>query len=343
MIQSICIQHFRNFEKREANFSPWLSVIYGDNWKWKSSLLEAIHHLTNKSDKWEYSVKKWKESFFIRWTSQDSQQSISYDLSKKKKIYFINNKRVSAVKFFENSLKSCSFSPETMNMFLLGPAKRREYLNQILSNSFSWYQTILKHYHKILKSRNAILGAIYEKKTQESELDYWDSVFISAATEVYRYRYILIQFLESYCKNFDTLLLKKVNQVQFHYITKVDFSNLGKSIQNYLEKNRSRDLIIQKTHIGPHLDDFNISLDHVPLESFASRGETKSIIIGLKIAEAKFIEEKTLKKPLFLIDDFKSELDDSHASLLLELLSEHQVILTNIQSLDIPGAYHIQL
>ena len=94
-------------------------------------------------------------------------------------------------------------------------------------------------------------------------------------------------------------LSEKIQEVTFEYKSKIDRENPEKSIQQYLENNLERDIILRKTFIWPHIDDFDILLDGVSLASFASRWEVKSIIISLKFLESEFREKYTQKKPWF--------------------------------------------
>jgi recombinational DNA repair ATPase RecF len=49
-----------------------------------------------------------------------------------------------------------------MNLFYLSPSLRRDFLDNILSNSFDEYSDLLKTYKKIVTSRNKLLKSIQE-------------------------------------------------------------------------------------------------------------------------------------------------------------------------------------
>ena len=340
MIQSIKIKNFKNLTEQFFEFSPQITLIHGDNGKWKSSLLEALSYLgnINSKSKAENLVKSTESSFFLQLQNNENELKGTYDTTAKKKSFAINNKKISSKKFFTESSKFCYFDPEIMNLFLLGPSHRRDYINTTISNCFPGYASILKHYNKILKSRNAVLWAVAEWKAQESEIDYWDDSFCEAATEVYRYRYLFIEFFSSHSELLKKCTWEKYRDTSFQYSSKVDFKNPKETLQKYLKENRKRDIIIQKTHIWPHRDDFSILVNNSLAQEYASRWEIKSIILGLKFIESQFIEKHTKKKAIFLIDDFSSELDTEHQNTLLSLLSEHQVILTNIEKIDIQNS-----
>ena len=122
--------------------------------------------------------------------------------------------------------------------------------------------------------------------------------------------------------------------LEFEYITKTDLKNIIWSLKNYLDSNFQRDIILAKTAIWPHVDDFNIKINWIDILSYASRWETKSIIMTLKVIEMDYIKFKTWKTPILLIDDLSSELDEKHANLFLEKTNNYQCIFTSISSLN---------
>jgi DNA replication and repair protein RecF len=80
--------------------------------------------------------------------------------------------------------------------------------------------------------------------------------------------------------------------------------------------------------VGPHRDDFTLFLDDKELAETGSRGEQRSAVLVLKIAELKYIEDRTGEKPLLLLDDVFSELDEKRQEKLGDLLENYQCILT---------------
>jgi DNA replication and repair protein RecF len=177
------------------------------------------------------------------------------------------------------------------------------------------------------------LKNIKEWKCEKSEIIFWNKSLINKSREIYDYRLKITSYFSSKIRILKELLWLKIDNLQFNYITKVDLNNIETSIENYLTKNLDRDIIIWNTHIWPHVDDFQIILDWFSLINFASRWETKSVILWLKIIESQFIEENTNKETIFLIDDLFSELDETHEMLLLNEISNKQVIITSIRNI----------
>lgn len=333
MIRELKLVNFRNFKEKEITNFEWENFIVWENWKWKTNILEAIARMTNNSItklSFDDLIMLWEDYFFIEMKDENKSFSIYYSQKENKKSFMINNKKTSSKKFYEEAYTSVIFSPSTMNMFYLSPGLRRDFLDDTLKSSFPQYEKIQKDYKKILKSRNSILKAINEWKAEKDEIVFWNNQFIEKASNIYEYRFKLIDFLKSSIKNIEECFSWKIDNIELKYITKIEKENAKNDISNYLEKNFERDLILQKTHIWPHIDDFEILVDWKNIIQFASRWEVKSVIIYLKLLEGLFVERMTNKKPIMLIDDLLSELDNTHKDILLSKIKYYQTFITNI-------------
>lgn len=314
----------------EKNFIIW------NNWVWKTNTLEAISLIFQKNflNKDVINLVNKDANFaFIEIEKDDWKKfSISFDREKNAKKLFINWKATTGKKFIEILEKIIVFQPMDMNMMYLSPSLRRDFIDDILWSSFETYSKINKEYKNIVKNRNKILKNIKDWKASKNEINFWDEVFLKKAVEIYKYREILNSFLSEKISILKELLNFKIKNIEYKYITKIDINDIENSIKTYLTKNLDRDIIIWTTNIWPHIDDFDILLDWNSLINFASRWETKSVILWLKILETKFIEKITWKEIIFLVDDLFSELDEIHEKLLLNELWSKQIIITSIKA-----------
>lgn len=334
MIKELKLVNFRNFKEKIINNFEIENFIIWENWKWKTNILEALSQLWNNSItklNLDDLVKMWEDYFFIEIKDEkDNKYSFYYSKTDNKKNYLINNKKSSRKEFRDFSHSCVIFSPIMMNMVYLSPTLRRDFLDDTLKSSYHDYEKLLKDYKKILKSRNSTLKAIHDNKVKENEIDFWNSKFIDISCEIYKYRFKFIKFLEESIINTKEYFGSKIENITFDYKTKIDRDDIENSIKKYLEKNFKRDIVLWRTHIWPHVDDFEIKTDWVSLIHYASRWETKSIIIYLKLLEGIFIEKKTGKKPILIIDDLLSELDESHKDMLLKKINYYQTFISNI-------------
>jgi len=190
----------------------------------------------------------------------------------------------------------------------------------------------LQKYKKIVQHRNKVLKNISDQKSSVSELEFWNEKFISSALEIYKYRKKFVRFLESRAQSLNKFLFGKVETISFEYISHINLDTIESSLKEATQQLQSREILLRKTLRWPHLDDFNIILDWVPLIHYASRGEVKSILLGLKFLETQYLQEQAAEKEIiFIVDDILSELDASHRDLLLEHIDSRQSIISCIE------------
>lgn len=338
MISEIKLVHFRNFHYKKIDSLEEKNFIIGENGKGKTNILEALSLLGNNSINGisiENLVEKSENNFFIEYLDdQIWSVGISFDKEKKKKNYMVNGKNISKKKFLDITYKCVVFSPQVMNLFYLSPSLRRDFLDTILMNSYPEYSELLKYYKKIVSSRNKLLKSIWEWKSNKSDISFWDSQFIEIASKIYSYRFPIIQYFQSHIDSSKEYFNEKIENITLVYHTKVKIGSIKTDIKNYLEKNIDRDIILWNTAIWPHVDDFNIIIDNMNLIDFASRWETKSVIIWLKMLETVYLEKKTNKKPILLIDDLMSELDQNHKQMLTKKIKYYQTFISTITPLE---------
>lgn len=341
MLHKIKITNFRSIQTMDLYFEKTNNII-GKNWAWKTNILQAISYLfeNNVSNlKIDEILKIWEKYLCIEWIFinnhwLENKILFSYDCELNKKQILLNGKKVTKKILHENILKISYFSPISMNLFYLGPKYRREFIDSILKNTCPSYDKLLHDYEKILKNRNKVLKNIAEQKSTLDEITFWDNEFIKYSKKIYEERSQINNYLKENIKDNTNIFQNKIEHISFLYITKVDIKNIEKSIRDYLEKNLQRDIILWKTHIWPHVDDFDILIDNKSIVNYASRWEIKSIIINLKLLEIHYIKEITGNFPIVLIDDLSSELDYEHSQLILEKLTNLQIIFTSILALN---------
>lgn len=334
MIRQLKLRNFRNFWSKEFFFEKGINGIYGNNGLGKSNIIEALSLLSWGELFWlEFDdlVKEGETGFFIEITLTSGEEiALSYEKSIKKKRISVKGKPTTKPKFKEATFASVSFHPLTLNMMYLAPTLRREYIDSILAQTYDTYSTIYKNYKEVLRSRNKLLQSIQEGKSQRSEIQFWNQKFIDLAEKIYEFRDKYIEYVQQEMPCYQFLLWEKITTLSFIYKSKINASTRRSDIDDYLKKNLERDIILGTTPIWPHVDDFDIEVDGKSITSFASRWETKSIILGLKMIEAKFIEKENGKKPIILIDDFLSEIDDTHKNYVFSTFSWYQTIITSI-------------
>lgn len=232
-------------------------------------------------------------------------------------------------------LRAVFFSPMEMNILYLGPGLRRDFLDEALLLAFHEFAKIKREYGIALKNRNSLLKQIREGTSERNTLDLWDSLFVERAKAYMLYRKKIIDSIESSIPSIQSLLEGKYI-LSFVYTTKVDFEDIEGSMFQYLRGNRERDIITGHTYIGPHLDDFEcrVTAENRASHEYLSRGENKTILVGLKFILIEFIEKFSKKETLLLLDDLFSELDSEHIASILEKSGKRQLFITTQNTPD---------
>lgn len=331
------MKNFRNFSERKVSFQNGLNLIIANNGSWKTNILEALSFPSCPlvETDFGYLLQQWKDNFFVGIESRAWKLGYSYDGTRKKKKYLLQETPSTKKKLHESYPHVISFHPMLMNLLYLGPSDRRNFLDTILANTFPEYKSLLTNYKKILNHRNKTLKNISEKKSDISELGFWNTKFIESASEVYIYREKIVTFFEEYIWSSKEYFLWKIENISFVYKSKTPFLEHKRHIETYIQENTQKEILLRKTLRWPHLDDFELTVDTVPLIHFASRWEVKSILIAMKLLEKSFLEKYSSKKDiLYLIDDLLSELDSEHRDLILKNISPHQAIITSIEDIE---------
>jgi DNA replication and repair protein RecF len=338
------LEHFRNYDDLELNLDAPVTALVGLNAQGKTNLLESIAFLAlGKSFRAVKALEtlKWDRPHgriraCIERKGKETQLEVFLQRDPEAKKVKKQSKWV-APKNFLGSLRAVLFTPDHLDLVTGSPHARRQYLDRMLIQVDKDYVEALTHYQRILNHRNALLKRTAQGRAQEWELDLWDIRLTEEALKIWEKREAFLDFL------------KKDLEQHYHSI-----AGPGKtlSLQSHCSKDRyeerllahrSNDIQNGSTSVGPHRDDFTLFLDEKPLADSGSRGEQRSAVLVLKIAELHYIEEKTGEKPLLLLDDVFSELDQKRQEKLGELLQSYQCILTTTSLEHLKNLPHIQV
>jgi DNA replication and repair protein RecF len=157
----------------------------------------------------------------------------------------------------------------------------------------------------------------------ESQLEYWNEKVLSLGEGIQNKRENLIDF-------FNENLNSKLEQSKSNLRAKAVY-DVNRMSKERLEDYRLKEIGAGTSLIGPHRDDFRLAENGFDLSSYASRGQQRTLILALKLCELEYLEKVTERKPILLLDDIFSELDERHRSTVKCLVSGHQTILTSTE------------
>ena len=335
-ISSLKLLNFRNYETLELKFSNKVNLIYGKNGMGKTNIIEAIYMLgltkTFRSNNDDIVIKKGKNIAKIEGMIKDTIfHNYKIIISNAGKRIKIDNNKIAKVSDYITKVNIILFNPDDLKLIKDTPSIRRKMLNIEISGINGEYLLLLNAYNKVLKQRNAYLKALSKKKDYETS-------FLNILTEQLIELGLKIMWIrEDFINNINSYISDIYYEITHKGTLKVSYKSefIGKSKEALLkmfEKNISREIFLGKTIFGIQHDDIEFLVDQEIVKEFSSVGEQKNSIISFKLAEIKNIEEKLHKKPILILDDLFSELDEEKINNILMLIdTDLQTFITTTE------------
>ena len=244
------------------------------------------------------------------------------------------------------------FLPQMLQIATGSPQLRRHYFNLTLSQVDPQYTESLSDFNKALTQRNALLKQLSERSGDLDQLSYWDekitqagSYLIYARIQATRELGLLAASIHQELTRGEEILRLKYmpsyepmpsppGQIVLPLDNPIDRSNLGLpeiqgGFREKLHSRRTEEINRGVTTLGPHRDDLRFISNGVDLGSFGSRGQLRTAMLAIKLAEVTWLKEKTSHWPVLLLDEVLAELDDYRRQDLLERLAKtEQSLLT---------------
>jgi len=333
-IKTLKLTNWRNHKSYDFEFNG-ITILVGPNASGKTNFLEAIYYLAcgRSFRAKDENLIGW-EADFARITGaaekNDKKEELIVVLEKHERLtktVKIKEQKVASSKLLGH-LNCVLFTPEEIELIYTLPEARRRYLNLIISQSDINYAHNLVHFRKTLEHRNALLRKIFVGYAKEAELEVWDGKLAEYAAFIIEKRAEYINNVNKYIGKHYQDLSKGKQKLEVIYKPSVPPTEGWAGMLTRLTQSRAGDILARITSIGPHRDDIAFSLDGRNVTEFASRGEFRTVILALKLAEVDFLTEKTGETPVLLLDDVFSELDESRRDLLSQIFTRQQTVVT---------------
>jgi DNA replication and repair protein RecF len=253
---------------------------------------------------------------------------------------------------------SVIFLPIMMRIIEGSPDERRRYLNLAISQTSAGYGKALADYTQALTQRNALLKQLSERGGDPTQLDAWDDILTRRGSQIIMARINTLNDLERivrkvhhrltgsnevlrlvYQPAFDPLP-ENGSQIGFPLETVVDRSSLTEpeireAFSTRLASLRKEEIARGVTTIGPHRDELRLLANGIDLTSFGSRGQVRTALLALKLAEVDWMKERTGELPVLLLDEILAELDQTRRSDLLDALGDGGQVILATNDLDL--------
>lgn len=331
-LDNLLLRGFRNYCDQQLFFHPNINLVVGENAQGKTNLLESIYYLSvTRSFRTirEQELANFEDrTFFLRghFIVDDLKHKVqvSYHVNDQLKVLVDGNP---AYRFDHlQRFPVVVFSPDDLQIIKDGPSVRRRFLNLEGSRLSPLYFNDLKYYHRALLQRNALLKKIGGFSSVSERLEPWDQSVASFGVNIIQTRIDLIKALEKQADLFFESMTGSLEKLNLTYKGTVNYNcdaNIMKdSYLNSLREKRSMDIKKGSTSIGPHLDDFRISINGFDARHYSSQGQKRTAALALKMAEVSLFNTQNKECPIILLDDVFSEFDRTRKDHLIKFIKE---------------------
>jgi DNA replication and repair protein RecF len=347
-ITNIKMKNFRNYPDLDLAITSDMVILSGPNAVGKTNLLESVYFASlfkSFRDDAEFIFMKGSETAEVQIAvdREGEQHVIEVYLEKREKIYAnfkidgVKKKRKEA----QGYLSVVVFEPTDVDIFTRTPETRRKYLNMVLSQKNPAYLESLANYKRVLSQKNRLLQDIRSGNAQRDALAAWNEQLVSLGVEIVMGRKRFVNFLNQNISEVYTAISKFQRTVEVIYETLEgdDAQQVRESFEQALVRLQDKEVALATSLVGPHRDDFFLQSEGLYLVPFSSRGEQRSQILALKILELEYLSRGD-DKPILLLDDVLSELDESRRTFLLKYLQgKFQTFITTTHPLEMAGQH----
>ncbi len=325
----MALYRFRNLSEKIVHFSDSLTIVVGENARGKTNILEAICCLISgegfRESKEEELIEIGKSDMQLDGIFIVGENEHHYRILLQKgksgtalKTFFVEKAHKGQKQYIAEQTKAVLFAPEQVEIITGAPSLRRLYFDHVIGSFDYSYKVHISNYEQALRKRNKILE-YYHGGNIDEQLSFWDTYLMKEGAAITQTRQNYIEFL-----NNNSHLDGREFKIAYE---KNEFS------RERLQNKKELELKIHKTLIGPQKDDFTLYLldkegEAKNIQKYGSRSEQRLGIFWLKMNEIRYMEKELNIKPILLLDDVFSEFDHGNKERILNLIDEHQTIMT---------------
>uniref|UniRef100_UPI004047A31F DNA replication/repair protein RecF n=1 Tax=Roseivirga sp. TaxID=1964215 RepID=UPI004047A31F len=323
-LESIGLHNFKNYESLNVAFSPEINCFVGKNGSGKTNLLDAIYYLCitrSAFNPQDNQCTLHGEDFFslkgkMNLGERTSTIVCGMQLGKKKLIK-LDDKPYKKASEHLGRFPVVLIAPNDTDIIRNGSEDRRKFFDAIIAQTSQVYLNQLIDYNHILKQRNGLLK-------QFADRDYFDAALLQQYTDqlidlggkIYAQRKSFINAFKPLVEHHYAQLSEESEPIDLLYE-----SDFDQDIAALFKQNIKKDIILKRTNVGIHKDDYPFIMEGELIKKFGSQGQQKSYLIALKLANFDYINTETGSKPLLLLDDIFDKLDDFRITKLMEMVA----------------------
>jgi DNA replication and repair protein RecF len=247
------------------------------------------------------------------------------------------------------------FLPQDLALIEGSPTERRRYMNVTLCQTDAAYYTALNNFEKVLGQRNALLKRIADREAGPDQLDYWNEQITTSGAVVVAGRQQLLREIEIKARKIHRDLTGGDEDLELHYQPgfiatvnnsgqlsfdvpgldlnrQLDPKEIAAQFSARLVEMQSEEIARGMTLTGPQRDELRLTVNGRDLGLYGSRGQARTAVMALKLAELEWMRDAIGEWPVLLLDEVIAELDANRRAYLLNRIGDvSQALLTTTE------------
>ena len=346
IIDQICADGYKNLS--EVNILPdkRMNIFCGDNAQGKTNLIEAVwlcsgcRSFRGSREKEFIGFDKEFADVRLTFTDETRKQEIRFAAKKgemKEKLVTLNGVKLPLMSKLFGSFQCVVFTPDDLNLAKGSPENRRSFIDLSISQIKGSYVSALNTYNNVLAQRNALLKSFSKSGGDIDSISVWDEQLAKAGAYISVIRNTYCNMLNNYTSSLYNKLASGKENFQLYYQSTIYPDLNGKTeyegeltelYMDKLKKSVNEDIRAGFTTTGVHRDDIITLIDGQPARYLGSQGQSRSIAIVFKLAQAEILKSEKGEYPVMLLDDVMSELDGGRQRFILNSIENMQVLVT---------------
>jgi DNA replication and repair protein RecF len=337
ILRSLTLTNFKNISNAAFAFSDKLNCFLGNNGMGKSNVLDAIYYLsfcksfTGAAD--ALVVQRGQDFTMMQanYLRRDADEDLLVSLGGgRRKSFKRGGKEYKKLSSHIGLFPAVLIAPVDSDLINGSGEERRRFIDMVIAQGDARYLDHLIRYNRNLTQRNRLLRDGCTDTTLYLALEtamHISAQYICAARRAHIDRLAVI-----HRKYYAAIAGEDAEDTTLSYRTQLDEFPAETALLDLFERNRERDRILKYTSAGPHRDDIELSLQHMPVRRTASQGQQKTYTIALRFAQYEFLSETTQLKPLLLLDDIFDKLDAQRVEAIIKVVAHNnfgQIFITD--------------
>lgn len=342
-LSRLWLSDFRCYETVDVAFDEGCTVITGANGQGKTSLLEAVAWVaTGRSFRGVPDaalVAAEHDEAIVRAEVVQDDRTMLVEAALRsvgRNRVLVNKQPVTRRRDYADHLRVTVFSPDDLAVVKGGPARRRDYLDELLEASGQRYASVRTDFERVLRQRNALLRGGIRDAEARTTLEVLDDRLVTTGGELVRGRLRLVERLtpgiaeayESLAGETPGMAMRYEAEWSEGTLEPTRLDDVDGLLRGAIDALRKRETDRGITLVGPHRDDWHLVINGLDARSHASQGEQRTLALALRLAGHRLIASIVGSDPVLLLDDVFSELDPARSAALVAHLPATQTLLT---------------